>query len=154
MSAQAAACVFDFILTGQQGTQAKDFTQLADTTMLGRGVGHEIQQIARQLMGWIFTETALAGIHQALDLALDLAHALLEFLAGLEGLGPQGFQDPGRNPEQAPSLDFRGNRDQPIAGLGQVIQRGIDINIAEPLEQGHLELAAQLFGTPAQFGVL
>ena len=53
----------------------------------------EVQQVAGQLARRIDAEAGLAGVGQALDLALDLADGLLQLRAGLEGLGAQLFDN-------------------------------------------------------------
>ena len=150
VTGNAATRVLDFLLTRQQRTETEHLPQFADASVLGRGMRDEIQQVTGQLVRRIAAETLLPVIGQALDLTLNLADRLLELGARLKCLGPQCLQHPRRHPEQAPCLDLGGDVDQLVAGCGQARKVDIHIVVAEPLEQGKLELAAQVLGALAQ----
>ena len=153
VSGQHTLCVRQLFLAGQQRVEAEHLAQLADATMLGGCMCHEIQQVAGQVTRRIHAEAGLTGVSEALDLALDLADGLLELLARLESLGAQRFHDASRHPEQAAGLFLVGVRDQLIADIADLGDVGVDVLALEPVEQRQLELASLLLGELADLQV-
>ena len=150
-AAETAAGMGQLGIAGQVFAQTKHGPDFADTTVVGGGVRHEIKQLAGQFQRRIGAESSVAAFGQALDLALNLGHRLLERLGGFEGMFGESVERAGGDPEQAARMLGISDRDQLFADVGEVADGRGAVVVLEPAQQGALEKTAQHLGAALEF---
>jgi hypothetical protein len=135
--------VGEFLFARQQGIELVGGADRRGAFAGGIGMGDVEQQVLGQVGRRRNAEAGLAGVDQALDLAVDLAEQQLDRRIGLDRTGGDALEHAGGNPPQATGVFLRAGRAQAIEHLDQARELRRGGIVANPAQQGKLERRAQ-----------